>query len=69
MTRHVPREEVLQDVLDGLVSRKSLRHAVLGVLRGDESFRWIGAAGDADGQGTPMLSGSMSEDSWSWTNR
>jgi D-alanyl-D-alanine carboxypeptidase len=54
MTRHVPREEVLQDVLDGLVSRKSIRHAVVGVLRGDESFRWIGAAGDADGHGTPM---------------
>lgn len=44
----------LQDLLRRLVSRKGVKHAIMAVERGDESFRWIGAAGDADPDGMPM---------------
>jgi D-alanyl-D-alanine carboxypeptidase len=46
--------ERLQELLNGLVSRKDVRHAVVAVERGDGSFRWIGAAGEANPDGTPM---------------
>ncbi len=44
----------LQSLLDGLVQRKQIAHAIVAVESGDRSLRWFGAAGDADGQGTPM---------------
>jgi D-alanyl-D-alanine carboxypeptidase len=43
----------LQALLDGLVSRKRIGHAVLGVASGDGSMRWLGAAGEAR-PGVPM---------------
>ncbi|GFP40118.1 serine hydrolase domain-containing protein, partial [Candidatus Hakubella thermalkaliphila] len=46
--------QCLQDLLRRLVSRKGVKHAIIAVERGDESFRWIGAAGDAKPDGTPM---------------
>lgn len=44
----------LQALLDGLLSQKGVRHAIVAVESGDRSFRWIGAAGDANPDGTPM---------------
>jgi D-alanyl-D-alanine carboxypeptidase len=44
----------LQDLLGDLVSRKRYQHAVVAVVRGDDSFRWSGAAGTAYPDGTPM---------------
>lgn len=46
--------ERLQALLDGLVGRKGIHHAILAVERGDGSFRWVGAAGFADPNGRPM---------------
>lgn len=46
--------ETLQGLVDGLASRRKIPHAVLGVARGDGSWRWIGAAGTARADGTPM---------------
>ena len=42
--------ERLQHLLNELVRKKRIPHAVLGVARGDGSGWWTGAAGD----GTPM---------------
>jgi len=44
----------LQDLLDRLVARKGIKHAVVAVERGDRSFRWIGTAGEANPDGEPM---------------
>jgi len=44
----------LQDLLRSLVSRANIHHAVIAVETGDGSFRWIGAAGEAHPDGTPM---------------
>jgi D-alanyl-D-alanine carboxypeptidase len=44
----------LQRALDGLVNRKGVAHAILVVESTDGSFRWQGAAGDADGRGRSM---------------
>jgi D-alanyl-D-alanine carboxypeptidase len=46
--------EQLQALVDRLASRKKIPHAILGVERGDGSLRWIGAAGIARSDGTPM---------------
>lgn len=46
--------ERLQGLLDGLVARKGIHHAILAVERGDGTFRWVGAAGVADTDGRPM---------------
>jgi D-alanyl-D-alanine carboxypeptidase len=60
MTTEKPRggtQEVtrrLQALLDDLVARKDVQHAIVAVERGDRSFRWIGAAGAANPDGTPM---------------
>jgi D-alanyl-D-alanine carboxypeptidase len=43
-----------EGLLCGVVSRKDVRHAILAVASGDESFQWIGVAGDADPDGTAM---------------
>lgn len=44
----------LQSLLNRLVARKDLAHAILGIENRDRSFRWIGAAGAANPDGTPM---------------
>jgi D-alanyl-D-alanine carboxypeptidase len=46
--------EQLQALVDRLASRRKIPHAILGVERGDGSMRWIGAAGVARPDGTPM---------------
>lgn len=46
--------ERLQALLRELVSRKEVKHAIMAVERGDGSLRWIGVAGDAYPDGTPM---------------
>ncbi len=48
LTRH------LQELLHGLVSRKGVQHAIMAVASGDGSLLWVGAAGDAKADGTPM---------------
>lgn len=40
--------------MERLASRRSIPHAILGVSSGDESFTWVGAAGPARPDGTPM---------------
>lgn len=47
-------EARLQELLQGLVSRKGVAHAVVAVESGDRAFRWIGAAGHANPSGTLM---------------
>lgn len=42
-----PLPDRLDRLLNGLVARPRLRHAVLAVESGDRSFRWGGAAGEA----------------------
>ena len=44
----------LQDLLDRLVARKGIKHAIVAVERGDRSLRWIGTAGEANPGGEPM---------------
>lgn len=44
----------LQKLLRRLASRKQVKHAIMAVERGDRSFRWIGAAGEANPGGAPM---------------
>ena len=47
-------DRALDQVLENLRSGKDVRHVVLAVESGDGSFRWRGALGDADPDGTPM---------------
>ena len=44
----------LQELLEGLVAMEQVRHAVVAVERGDGSFCWVGAQGEANPDGTPM---------------
>ncbi len=44
----------LQDLLHRLASKRHVKHAIVAVERGDRSFRWIGVAGEANPDGTPM---------------
>jgi len=44
----------LQGILNALVARKQVHHAVIAVECGDRSFRWIGTAGEAQPGGEPM---------------
>jgi D-alanyl-D-alanine carboxypeptidase len=46
--------ERLQGLVDGLAARRKFGHVVVGLERGDGSFRWRGAAGIANAVGTPM---------------
>lgn len=46
--------ERLQALVDGLAARRRFGHAIVGVERRDGSFRWRGAAGIANADGTPM---------------
>lgn len=50
----LPPADPLQAYLNRLVGRRRIPHVVLGVTSGDGTFAWSGAAGDADGAGTPM---------------
>lgn len=54
MTAEHRAAAALQAQLDRLVARRNIAHAVMAVERGDGSFRWVGAAGDADGAGRAM---------------
>ena len=44
----------LQKLLDSLVARKGIEHAIVAVESGDRSFRWIGTAGNANPDGAAM---------------
>jgi D-alanyl-D-alanine carboxypeptidase len=44
----------LEELLRNLVSRKGVQHAIMAVASGDGSFQWIGAAGEANPDGTAM---------------
>jgi len=44
----------LQELLHQLACSQSIHHAVVAVEKGDGSFRWSGAVGDAHPDGTPM---------------
>jgi D-alanyl-D-alanine carboxypeptidase len=44
----------LDAVLERLVARRGVHHAIVAVERGDGSLRWTGAAGEAHPDGTPM---------------
>ncbi len=46
--------EKLQDLMQSLVSQKNVYHAIVAVERGDRSFQWTGAVGEANPEGTPM---------------
>lgn len=47
-------EKELQELLQNLISKKQIRHAIIAIETGDRSFEWIGAAGDAHPNGTPL---------------
>jgi CubicO group peptidase (beta-lactamase class C family) len=44
----------LRATLHRLVARQDVQHAILAVQSGDGAFRWIGAAGEADANGSPL---------------
>ena len=44
----------LQQLLQQLAAPRSIQHAVVAVEKGDGTFRWSGAVGDAHPDGTPM---------------
>ncbi|MFN3978950.1 MAG: serine hydrolase domain-containing protein [Caldilinea sp.] len=44
----------LQERLQQLAAPQSIQHAVISVEKGDDTFRWSGAIGDAHPDGTPM---------------
>lgn len=46
--------ERLQDLLRHLMSKKQVKHTIVAVESDDRDFRWFGAAGDANPDGTPM---------------
>lgn len=46
--------ERLKELLQRLMQIKNVKHAVVAVERGDGSFRWFGATGMANPDGTPM---------------
>jgi D-alanyl-D-alanine carboxypeptidase len=43
-----------QQLLDGLVGRRGIHHALLAIESGDGSLKWTGTAGEADPSGRPM---------------
>jgi len=47
-------QEGLEGFLKTLLATKGARHALVAVEKGDGSLRWVGAAGDAHPDGTPM---------------
>ena len=53
-TRHQRAREGLDDCLQRLVAHPDVAHATFAVRRGDGSFTWRGALGEARPDGTPM---------------
>jgi D-alanyl-D-alanine carboxypeptidase len=51
------RKRQLQQLLDGLASRRKITHAVAAVASGDGRFSWSGAAGERTPSGPPMQPG------------
>jgi D-alanyl-D-alanine carboxypeptidase len=47
-------EHRLEELLHELTNQPGIHHAIIAVERTDQSFRWIGAAGEAHPDGTPM---------------
>lgn len=47
-------KDLLEGTVQDLAGRRGVRHAIVGVEPGDSSYAWIGAAGIADPEGTPM---------------
>jgi D-alanyl-D-alanine carboxypeptidase len=47
-------DQRLQALMDGLLSRPEIRHAIMAVEDNAGAFRWHGAVGDAKPDGTPM---------------
>ncbi len=47
-------KEFLENSLQKLTSRKHVKHAIFGVENGSGSFQWVGTAGKASADGTPM---------------
>jgi len=44
----------LDSLLNQLIEKKHIHHAIIAVESGDRSFRWVGAKGDAYPDGTPL---------------
>ena len=44
----------LQELLSDLASRTSIQQAIIALESGDRSFRWIGATGETDSEGTQV---------------
>jgi len=44
----------LRKLLGGLASRTPIQQAIIALESGDRSFRWVGAAGETDSDGTPV---------------
>ena len=45
----------LKSLLNELIGKKNIKHAIAAIESGDKSFRWVGAAGLANATDTPML--------------
>ncbi len=48
-------KDLLEQSVQRLASRQGIRHAIVGIEPGDQSYRWIGSTGMADPLGTPMM--------------
>lgn len=46
--------ERLQELLQGLLKQRHVKHAIVAVESGDRSFQWVGTVGEADPEGAPM---------------
>ena len=47
-------KDLLGHAVQDLAGLRGIRHAILGIEIGDRSYRWVGATGTADPDGTPM---------------
>ncbi len=47
-------EDKLENLIRRQISKKHIHHAIIALESGDKSFRWVGAAGEAHSDGTPM---------------
>jgi D-alanyl-D-alanine carboxypeptidase len=50
-------KEKLEDMLQKLISKKHIHHAIIALESDDRSFRWIGTTGDARPNGEPLTEG------------
>lgn len=46
--------EQLDTLVQGLVGRRGVRHALVAIETGDRAFRWLKAVGEADADGRPL---------------